>query len=132
MLGFCRCTDKEKYNYRLVGVVEHLGGMRGGHYVAYVRGAKLEGKTQKENEGCLWYHASDVYVRESSLEEVLGCEAYILFYEQVWNNFLVICILLCDLPTKGKRGRKTKNQRWVYNYNHTNFFDTYRVSRCIS
>ncbi|XP_044479337.1 ubiquitin carboxyl-terminal hydrolase 2-like [Mangifera indica] len=78
-----RCTDKEKYNYRLVGVVEHLGGMRGGHYVAYVRGAKLEGKTQKENEGCLWYHASDVYVRESSLEEVLGCEAYILFYEQV-------------------------------------------------
>lgn len=57
--------------------------MRGGHYVAYVRGAKLEGKTQKENEGCLWYHASDVYVRESSLEEVLGCEAYILFYEQV-------------------------------------------------
>ncbi|KAJ0094002.1 hypothetical protein Patl1_25996 [Pistacia atlantica] len=78
-----RCTDKEKYNYRLLGVVEHLGTMRGGHYVAYVRGAKIKGKTEKENGGFVWYHASDAYVRESSLEEVLRCEAYILFYEQV-------------------------------------------------
>lgn len=83
LLGVRRCTDQEKYDYRLVGVVEHLGTMRGGHYVAYVRGAKIKGKTDKENEGCLWYHASDAYVRESSLEEVLRCEAYILFYEQV-------------------------------------------------
>ncbi|XP_044499848.1 ubiquitin carboxyl-terminal hydrolase 2-like [Mangifera indica] len=78
-----RCTDQEKYDYRLVGVVEHLGTIRGGHYVAYVRGAKIKGKQEKENEGCVWYHASDAYVRESSLEEVLRCEAYILFYEQL-------------------------------------------------
>ncbi|KAL1561777.1 ubiquitin-specific protease ubp2 [Salvia divinorum] len=57
-------------SYRLVGAVEHLGTMRGGHYVAYVR-----------SDGA-WYHASDAYVRQVSLDEVLRCEAYILFYER--------------------------------------------------
>lgn len=67
----------EKYAYRLVGVVEHLGTMRGGHYVAYVRGEKLDDGV------AVWYHVSDAYVRQASLEEVLRCEAYILFYEKV-------------------------------------------------
>ncbi|CAI9771169.1 unnamed protein product [Fraxinus pennsylvanica] len=71
-----RCTERDRYVYRLVGVVEHLGTMRGGHYVAYVRSAK------GENGDSVWYHASDAYVHEVSLEEVLRCEAYILFYEQ--------------------------------------------------
>ena len=53
--------------------------MRGGHYVAYVRG-----KIAEENDnGSVWFHASDAYVRETNLEEVLHCEAYILFYEKV-------------------------------------------------
>ncbi|KAL2463350.1 Ubiquitin carboxyl-terminal hydrolase 2 [Forsythia ovata] len=72
-----RCTERDVYVYRLVGVVEHLGTMRGGHYVAYVRGG-----AKGENGDCVWYHASDAYVHEVSLEEVLHCEAYILFYEQ--------------------------------------------------
>ena len=57
--------------------------MRCGHYVAYVkRGAK--GNTGKdENESSMWYHASDAYVREASLEEFLRCEAYILFHEEM-------------------------------------------------
>lgn len=55
-------------------MVEHIGTMRGGHYVAYVRG---------DEGGKLWYNASDAYVREVSLEEVLRCEAYILFYQQM-------------------------------------------------
>ncbi|KAL8490894.1 hypothetical protein ACS0TY_022774 [Phlomoides rotata] len=67
-----RCSDKDMLTYCLVGVVEHLGTMRGGHYVAYVRGKK---------DG-VWYHASDAYVRQASLEEVLRSEAYILFYER--------------------------------------------------
>ncbi|KAK4425241.1 Ubiquitin carboxyl-terminal hydrolase 2 [Sesamum alatum] len=70
-----RCTDKDTFIYRLVGVVEHSGSMRGGHYVAYVRGSKNSGD-------CVWYHASDAYVREASLEEVLRSEAYVLFYEE--------------------------------------------------
>lgn len=79
-----RCTEGYKYKYRLVGVVEHLGTMRGGHYVAYVRGASRSKETdERENEDFVWYHASDAYVREACLEEVFRCEAYILFYEQV-------------------------------------------------
>ncbi|KAK9287878.1 hypothetical protein L1049_016320 [Liquidambar formosana] len=78
-----RCIERDKYDYHLVGVVEHSGTMRGGHYVAYVRGSeKSMRKVQKENAGFVWYHASDAYVREVSLEEVLRCEAYILFYEK--------------------------------------------------
>ncbi|XP_016506373.1 ubiquitin carboxyl-terminal hydrolase 2-like [Nicotiana tabacum] len=78
-----RCLQKEIYKYRLIGVVEHSGTMRGGHYVAYVRGApKITGKDKNTAEDFVWYYASDAYVREVSLEEVLGCEAYILFYEQ--------------------------------------------------
>ncbi|OAY55354.1 hypothetical protein MANES_03G147300v8 [Manihot esculenta] len=79
-----RCADRGKHVYRLLGVVEHSGTMRGGHYVAYVRGGeRSQGKAENENGGSVWYHASDVYVREVSLEEVLHCEAYILFYEKV-------------------------------------------------
>ncbi|KAH7521771.1 hypothetical protein FEM48_Zijuj07G0067700 [Ziziphus jujuba var. spinosa] len=79
-----RCIDEEKYDYRLVGVVEHLGTMRGGHYVAFIRGAeKSGGNAVKENVGSTWFHASDAYVRQTSLEEVLRCEAYILFYEKI-------------------------------------------------
>ncbi|KAG8636890.1 hypothetical protein MANES_15G054100v8 [Manihot esculenta] len=79
-----RHADREKYVYRLVGIVEHSGTMRGGHYVAYVRGGeKSKGKAENENGGFEWYHASDAYVREVSLEEVLRCEAYILFYEKI-------------------------------------------------
>ncbi|XP_019180959.1 PREDICTED: ubiquitin carboxyl-terminal hydrolase 2-like [Ipomoea nil] len=73
--------EKEAYKYRLLGVVEHSGTMRGGHYVAYLRGKK--NTSQTENGDFVWYYASDAYVREVSLEEVLRSEAYILFYEEV-------------------------------------------------
>lgn len=78
---------EERYEYRLVGVVEHSGTMRGGHYVAYVRGGDKRSKGDDDDNssgrGFVWYHASDVYVREVSLNQVLACEAYILFYEKV-------------------------------------------------
>ncbi|TMX03591.1 hypothetical protein EJD97_015705 [Solanum chilense] len=78
-----RCLQKEAYKYRLLGVVEHSGTMRGGHYVAYIRGGpKIAGK-DKDAEDYVWYYASDAYVREVPLEEVLQSEAYILFYEEI-------------------------------------------------
>ena len=86
-LSIHRSKDKEKYHYRLLGIVEHLGSMRGGHYVSYVRaGDKSRGKTEKENGGSIWYHANDAYVHEVSQDEVLHCEAYILFYEKIWDR----------------------------------------------
>lgn len=78
-----RCEEREKYNYRLVGVVEHSGNMGGGHYVAYVRGERGASKTQKGTSSPSWFHASDHDVRETSLSEVLKSDAYILFYERV-------------------------------------------------
>ncbi|KAM1689841.1 hypothetical protein ACFX15_030905 [Malus domestica] len=78
-----RCTDGEKYEYQLLGVVEHSGTMRGGHYVAYVRGGeRSRGKTERENTGHAWYYASDAHVRQVPLDDVLRAEAYILFYEK--------------------------------------------------
>ncbi|CAN1856036.1 Ubiquitin carboxyl-terminal hydrolase 2 [Linum perenne] len=82
-----RCEDRERSVYRLTGVVEHLGTMRGGHYVAYIRGGERTKKRAEDEKtgggGGVWYHVSDAYVREASLDEVLRCEAYILFYERV-------------------------------------------------
>ncbi|KAK8480686.1 hypothetical protein V6N11_070951 [Hibiscus sabdariffa] len=76
-----RCKDADSCIYSLVGVVEHSGTMRGGHYIAYVRGEKGNG-TDTEHVSSQWYYASDQHVRQASIEEVLRCEAYILFYEK--------------------------------------------------
>jgi len=78
-----RCKENNNTAYRLVGVVEHLGTMTGGHYVAYVRAAKIGGWQQQSSGSKSWFYASDGQVREASLEEVLNCKAYILFYERV-------------------------------------------------
>jgi len=77
-----RCKENNTA-YRLVGVVEHLGTMTGGHYIAYVRAAKIGGRQQQSSGLKSWFYASDGQVREASLEEVLNCKAYILFYERV-------------------------------------------------
>ncbi|KAF0914449.1 hypothetical protein E2562_028527 [Oryza meyeriana var. granulata] len=78
-----RSKKNDNTTYRLVGVVEHLGTMAAGHYVAYVRTGKIGGRQQRITDSKSWFYASDAQVREASLEEVLNCEAYILFYERV-------------------------------------------------
>ena len=64
--------------YRLHGVVEHSGGLHGGHYVAYVR----RGDSGSDDSGG-WHYASDRHVRAASAADVLGAEAYLLFYVRV-------------------------------------------------
>lgn len=84
LVNIYRCIEENKYEYRLIGVVEHIGTMRGGHYVAFVRGGEKTGRNvDREHVRSTWFHASDAYVRQTSLEEVLRCEAYILFYEKL-------------------------------------------------
>ena len=58
------------YDYRLKGVVSHSGSLNFGHYVAYVC---------TDNQ---WYYASDSSVSTATDNRVLGCEAYMLFYER--------------------------------------------------
>lgn len=81
-----RCCDKGSFIYRLIGVVEHLGTMKGGHYVGYVRchqdeiceDVRKDGSSRKSP----WYYVSDSHVKRVPLSEVLGSEAYLLFYEK--------------------------------------------------
>ncbi|CAI7822343.1 unnamed protein product [Closterium sp. NIES-54] len=133
----------EPHRYRLCGVVEHSGTMRGGHYVAYVlrgwqqqqggaadvqssgeadvgasSGAELvqaggaegggvkvqiNGVTAEGNgvlgkvcgggggqamecggwEGGHWWYISDTHAQATTLERVLRCEAYLLFYHRI-------------------------------------------------
>jgi ubiquitin C-terminal hydrolase len=57
-------------SYDLFGVIQHHGGMNGGHYVAYVRHL-LTGE---------WYEYDDTQVQRVSFDFVKSREAYLLFY----------------------------------------------------
>lgn len=57
--------------YLLCAVVEHRGGPQSGHYVTYRRC----GRNVKQ-----WVYASDTNVYSTDIQEVLGAEAYMLFY----------------------------------------------------
>ncbi|EFA79836.1 peptidase C19 family protein [Heterostelium album PN500] len=66
-------TSRESHRYRLNGVVEHMGGMGGGHYVAHIY----------DDTTGQWYYVSDSTSRLSSLEQVMSNEAYVLFYKKL-------------------------------------------------
>ncbi|KAL0884464.1 hypothetical protein Bca101_008445 [Brassica carinata] len=79
-----RCSSGEDPPvYRLAGLVEHSGTMRGGHYVAYVRGGGKKVKESDSSSTSVWYNVSDAHVCQVSLDKVLHSEAYILFYERI-------------------------------------------------
>jgi len=71
--------------YRLVAVVVHMGGLFGGHYVAYVRlgvdSEKVDGEDFANQGG--WAYCSDTATRACGWEEVQRSQAYILFYERI-------------------------------------------------
>ncbi len=65
-------VDPEKPPYHLRGVVVHAGKAGSGHYTAFVRAP--------DN---FWYDCQDgAPPRLAPIDEVLGAEAYLLFYEQ--------------------------------------------------
>ena len=55
--------------YDLFGVVNHYGGLGGGHYTAFV------------NNGQFWYCMDDSTITKVSEEKVVSSSAYILFYK---------------------------------------------------
>ena len=61
----------KRVKYKLVAVVEHMGGPFSGHYVTYRRC----GPTHRQ-----WVYTSDTSVYTSGPEDVLKCRAYMLFY----------------------------------------------------
>ena len=73
------CTHFEQpKTYQLFAVVEHAGSLHGGHYVAYVKSASLSSQDDDH-----WVYCSDANVKNISLDDVLQCQAYILFYQQM-------------------------------------------------
>ncbi|KAJ1977248.1 hypothetical protein H4R34_003654 [Dimargaris verticillata] len=70
--------DHGSYYYRLYAVIEHMGTLNFGHYVAYVATSPSGGDRARQ-----WVYCSDTSVRPSSLQEALGAQAYLLFYEKV-------------------------------------------------
>jgi ubiquitin C-terminal hydrolase len=64
-------SDAPPVQYRLRAVIQHIGGVSDeGHYVAFVR------------EDSKWYSCNDSDVRLVADGDVLGAQAYILFYER--------------------------------------------------
>ncbi|KAJ1981875.1 hypothetical protein H4R35_000533 [Dimargaris xerosporica] len=70
--------DHGSYYYRLYAVIEHMGTLNFGHYVAYVAISPDNDDISRQ-----WVYCSDTSVRPSSLKEALGAQAYLLFYEKV-------------------------------------------------
>uniref|UniRef100_UPI00398F4AE7 ubiquitin carboxyl-terminal hydrolase 30-like isoform X3 n=1 Tax=Pristiophorus japonicus TaxID=55135 RepID=UPI00398F4AE7 len=69
------------YLFRLMSVVVHHGDMHSGHFVAYRRSPSTSKNPAAVSSQWLWI--SDDTVRRASLQEVLGSNAYLLFYERV-------------------------------------------------
>uniref|UniRef100_A0A1B6EAV3 Uncharacterized protein n=1 Tax=Clastoptera arizonana TaxID=38151 RepID=A0A1B6EAV3_9HEMI len=76
--------DQSQILYSLYAVVEHMGTLHGGHYVAYVkvRSKDAYDPTTKEPKPGKWYYISDSSVSLASEERVLKSQAYLLFYER--------------------------------------------------
>ena len=90
------CNNKILYGLR--GIVDHSGGMFGGHYVAHVNIADWNVKISfaRENGTCKspysnrksalpeeWYTISDSHISNTNHDRVFSSQAYILFYERL-------------------------------------------------
>jgi len=62
----------EKYTYELYGVINHFGGIQGGHYTSFIKNANKK-----------WYHYNDTSVKEVSVQEICSTKAYCLFYRRI-------------------------------------------------
>jgi ubiquitin carboxyl-terminal hydrolase 8 len=64
---------KESYKYELYGVCNHIGGVMGGHYTAYVKNANKK-----------WYYFNDEIVSEVGIKDtIISPKAYVLFYRKI-------------------------------------------------
>ncbi|XP_018495456.1 ubiquitin carboxyl-terminal hydrolase 22 [Galendromus occidentalis] len=66
------------HTYSLFGVVIHQGTLQTGHYTAYIR--------QSPNG---WFKCDDCEIKTATIEEVLNCEAYLLFYHKKYIEYAV-------------------------------------------
>ena len=62
---------KNIYKYELYGVCSHIGGVTGGHYIAYIKNANAK-----------WYMFNDHLVLEVENVNLISLNAYVLFYRK--------------------------------------------------
>ena len=65
------CVDGRPTTYKLYGIIVHIGGMGGGHYISYVK-----------NDAGRWFCCDDSTVSKVDEGEVLAQSAYMLFYRR--------------------------------------------------
>ena len=65
--------SKEKYNYELYAVSNHLGTMNGGHYTAYAKNP-ISGS---------WFDFDDTLVTKIAKEKIVSKYGYVLFYRRI-------------------------------------------------
>lgn len=73
--------------YDLYGVVNHVGGMTGGHYTAFCRSSSCtRGGVEEVGTGGAgggpWLHFDDEFVEEISQDKIVTEAAYLLFYRK--------------------------------------------------
>lgn len=74
MSQFMEEPPNQPVEYRLIGLIQHIGSMGGGHYIAYC---------QHKRRAQDWYEFDDVQVNPVMPEQVERAEPYVLFYQRV-------------------------------------------------
>jgi len=78
--------EKGSLVYDLYGVVNHVGGMTGGHYTAFCRSSTCTKEGVEEvgtgGSGGPWLHFDDEFVEEISPDKIVSEAAYVLFYRK--------------------------------------------------
>jgi len=75
-------TQQYNHLYDLYAVANHIGGMSGGHYTAFVRCDNLQDDTTSRLENQKWMLFDDEYCEEVSPVRVVSECAYVLFYRR--------------------------------------------------
>eukprot|EP01119_Soliformovum_irregulare_P001496 TRINITY_DN111_c0_g1_i2.p1 TRINITY_DN111_c0_g1~~TRINITY_DN111_c0_g1_i2.p1 ORF type:complete len:729 (-),score=230.36 TRINITY_DN111_c0_g1_i2:567-2753(-) len=103
----------ENSNYELMAIINHRGGMGGGHYVAYARAGRSSSR---------WFEFDDSYVSEVSIDKVKSVEAYILFYQRlpsptkiaILNHYRKI-----KLSSRNKQKEVYISRDWFYQWKYS-------------
>ena len=71
------CSGELDQHYKLYGIINHIGGMNGGHYYSFIKELQDDNKTFSDQ----WICCNDMQVNNISEEEAMSSEnAYMLFY----------------------------------------------------
>lgn len=77
MSPFLEAPPPHPVEYRLIGLIQHIGSMGGGHYISYC---------QHKRKPPEWFEFDDLQVTPVSPDQVERAEPYVLFYQRVTSK----------------------------------------------